>query len=124
MTAASDDPQTVAAAEDAARSMRERDLNDLRVVLDLAAGRRLLWRLLGMAGIYEGTVRGDGVELAALRDGRRQLGIELLQEIHAANDEAYVRMQVQHLEDERDRARIVAEAQRAAQEMRDSDGLA
>lgn len=58
-----------------------------------AKGRRLVWRLLGLAGIYRTTfVSGDALS-SAFREGYRAAGIELLNLILKHCPERYPQMQ-------------------------------
>jgi len=47
------DPSQVKRAADRERYNRETQLNDIRIVLGTLEGRRLMWRLMGHAKVFE-----------------------------------------------------------------------
>lgn len=61
---------------------RRQEADDLRAILATPQGRRWFLRLIGQAGVYGHTERGDDF---TYRAGRRDIGIEIL---HDANDVA------------------------------------
>lgn len=71
---------------------RDRELADLREVLDSAAGRRLLWRLLGHCGVYRSTFSTNALQMAT-SEGQRNVGLFLTAEIMEADTSKYLLMQ-------------------------------
>jgi hypothetical protein len=65
-------------------------LTDLRALLELPAGRRILWWLLETAGIYRSSFTGNSTTF--FNEGQRQVGLTLLAKIHEAKPEAIVLM--------------------------------
>lgn len=63
---------------------------DLRSVLDLSAGRRILWWLLDAAGVYRSSFTGNSTTF--FNEGRRDLGLLLLGRITECNPEALILM--------------------------------
>jgi hypothetical protein len=65
-------------------------ITDLRAILELPAGRRILWWLLETAGIYRSSFTGNITTF--FNEGQRQVGLTLLAKIHEAKPEAIVLM--------------------------------
>lgn len=61
-----------------------------RSVLRTRAGRRLIWWLLDRAGLFATSYTGD--DRTIFREGRRDLGLQVLSWTHRADPEAYVDM--------------------------------
>jgi hypothetical protein len=70
--------------------IRDRELDDLRAVLDLPHGRRLLWRLMGEAGLFS-TV-WDPSSKIHYKAGQQDFGRYILLEVVAARPDAYPQM--------------------------------
>ncbi len=76
-----------------ADKIRQAEIADLKKLLDTEWGRRIVWRLLGEAGVYEISYNFDGPRDAVIfKEGRRQLGLFLMDEIHIARPDAYMLM--------------------------------
>ena len=77
------------------RSARERELNEMRVVLSTVEGRRWLWRLLGKCktfeSIYESSAR------IHYNSGQQDIGFRIIQEIDAADPEMFFKMRNENL---------------------------
>ena len=84
-------PEQVKEASQRERHGRIRDLQDLRAVLSTANGRRFLWRLLGMCKVYAGGFT-DNPNYSMYRDGRRDVGFELLNDINEADENGYLNL--------------------------------
>lgn len=85
------DHESVEEARKRERLERENQLQDLAMLLQAPAGRRVVWRILSQCGIYS-----DGWDPSArihFNAGKRNVGLWLLDEVMAANDEAYLLMQ-------------------------------
>lgn len=85
------DPKQVRHATRKERSKRDREIADLRAVLDTPEGRRVIWRVLGRCGIYESSVIPDPILMAA-KGGMQDIGRWLHAEINDAQDEALILM--------------------------------
>jgi hypothetical protein len=68
--------------EERARQQRERDHNDIRKVLNIPEGRRLLWRIMSVAETF----------LASNTD-KRIIGLMLFNDIMKVAPEAFLQMQ-------------------------------
>lgn len=70
------------------KDIRERDLNDLRELLELRPGRRFLWKMLSAAGVFQQSYTGDD-NATNFNEGRRSIGLRLLDELTEADPGAY-----------------------------------
>lgn len=76
---------------------REQRTKDLRELLSLPAGRRLLWWLInGQCGLHSGSFSSDAL-LMAYHEGRRSIGREVMQESQAADRDGYLLMLSEHM---------------------------
>lgn len=83
--------------EQRAKRKRDRDINDLRVIIATVEGRRFLWRLLSEGKIFvDGYVHGDKGYGTTYSAGRRSVGLWSLAEIMEAKPEAFMQMQREH----------------------------
>ena len=94
--------------QDLADKLAEREREDLRAVLDTAAGRRVLWSLLDAAGVYGASYTGEAIS-TAYAEGRRAIGITLLQKIEDLAPGSFLTMQREVLDEKQ-----TVEALRAA----------
>lgn len=86
-------PSQVNAERKDADKIRQSEIADLKKLLDTEWGRRIVWRLLSRAGIYEISYNLDGPRDAVIfKEGRREIGLFLMAEIHAARPDAYMLM--------------------------------
>lgn len=69
---------------------RERELDDVRYVLNSKQGRRFLWRYLAECGVYRSSFNGQFQTF--FNEGQRNVGLKLLADIQEASPEAYVTM--------------------------------
>ena len=70
---------------------------DLKAVLASPAGRRFMWRLLGDTGIFA-RIFHENPSVVAYREGRRSLGIDLLDELQYEFHEEYFTMEREALQ--------------------------
>lgn len=97
-------------------------LNGLLYTAAAPAGRRWLWHLLASAGIYSPSY-ADNALRTAYNEGRRSLGLEILNLLTEEAPEAYLLMQKEHADDYRNRlARFAAINARFAGDPDDPDG--
>lgn len=90
---AADEGQVQEATRDA-KLRRERELNDLRSVLNTIEGRRFLWRILEFCGLYKTSFTGSSETF--FLEGQRNVGIKLITEIIETEPEAYLLMMKEH----------------------------
>lgn len=94
------DPTDIAgleAAEDEAKRKRDvqraQEVEDFRQLMQTARGRRFVWRLLGITGVFRSSYRsGNGGLDMAFLEGNRNVGLVLMAEIHSTCPELYAVM--------------------------------
>ena len=78
--------------EERSKQLRERNLNDIRKVLVLPEGRRLLWRIMGEGKIFCTSPAGNS-EIAARVEGERVIGLKIFADIMEVKPEMFLQMQ-------------------------------
>lgn len=81
-----------------AENLVDRARKDLKAVLDTAPGRRLVWSILASAGVYGRSFTGDALA-SAFNEGRREVGIALLEQIETEQPGAYLTMMREALDE-------------------------
>ncbi len=94
------DVQQVKALEKAAELQRQREMEELRVLLDTVGGRAFLWRLLGYCNLYKPSP--FDTQASARFEGRRDIGIWVRDEVLTSDARAYnlMRSEAQRREEE------------------------
>lgn len=72
--------------------------NYLADVLATYQGRAVFWRIFGEAGMYQTTYRGENTHASAYAEGRRSLGLQVLDDCLTADENAYNLMRVEAAE--------------------------
>lgn len=67
----------------------------LEKTLDTPHGRLVVWRMLERAGIYRSTFCGEETHRAAMLEGRRGLGLEVLDDVLTYAPQLYPVMQAE-----------------------------
>lgn len=88
------DEKQVKEAKRQSKFSREQELDDVRQLLKLPAGRRFLWRFLERCGVYKSSYDPSGSRVY-FNEGERNIGIMLLAEITQADPESYVSMMLE-----------------------------
>lgn len=70
---------------------RERELNDICLVMSSKEGRRFVWRFLEHCGPYK-TSFGQGNDQTNFNEGVRSVGLKLIADINDARPEGYLQM--------------------------------
>lgn len=103
------DPHDTAAQEaaDAEQAKAERqkrivEESDFKFIMGTKQGRRFMWRLLSITGLFQNPYRG-GAEFAGFHSGEQNVGQQLLAEIHGLCPERYVDMLKEQQDNERSR---------------------
>jgi len=78
---------------------RDNEINDLKTVMDTAAGRRLMWRLLASAKIFQTCFTGNSTTY--YNEGRRDLGLEFFADITNHCRDNFIKAQTENMEMER-----------------------
>ena len=77
--------------EEIKRKEREKEIEDLKKVLSLVEGRRLLWRLMGKAGVFHTSFTGNSTTF--FNEGKREIGLLILNEVMNASPGHFTQMQ-------------------------------
>jgi hypothetical protein len=92
-----DDPTNLAAQANAsadrdlvAKNLRRIEVDDFKWIVAHAQGRRFLWRLLSMTGVFRTSMTGDSWTFH--NEGQRNIGLQLMAEFNEHSLDAYVRM--------------------------------
>lgn len=85
------DPSKIRKARARERFLREEEMAGLRALLDGKGGRRYLWKALEEHHIFQTSFSQDA-GYAAFREGERNGGLKLLDDILEANQEAFFLM--------------------------------
>lgn len=80
------------------RERREEEINDLRAVLSSVSGRRFIWRLLERGGVFRSSFNTESDSYTAFNEGRRNLGLLVLNDILEADLDAFTLMQRESVE--------------------------
>lgn len=81
--------------EEARNKKRERELSDVKAILELPEGRRFLWRVLSDAKVFASCFHEKESYMAYL-EGRRDVGLFVLNELTSANKNALTKIQNEH----------------------------
>lgn len=84
------DEDQVKLAGDREKLGRDRDLEDLRFVLSSRQGRRFYWRYMAVCGVFTQSFTGNSETF--FKEGKRAIGLRLLEDLNDAAPEAYVLM--------------------------------
>lgn len=81
------------------RKRRHREVEDFKWLMAHAQGRRFVWRLLELAGVFRTSFTGNSETF--FREGMRNMGLVVLAEVHELVPEAFVKMLKENKTDER-----------------------
>lgn len=89
---------------------RQNELEDIRKIMTSRSGRRFMWRMLEIAGVFHASFNPDAL-IMAYNEGTRKQGLVLLADIMAIEldkyilmaNEAKARLEAKEREDERNR---------------------
>jgi hypothetical protein len=71
-------------------SIKQSEKDDVFFLLNTPQGRRFFWRYLGLCGIYRLSYTGNSD--TNFREGERNIGIRMMNDIMEANPDAYLQM--------------------------------
>ncbi|BEU88679.1 hypothetical protein TAMA11512_21430 [Selenomonas sp. TAMA-11512] len=77
------------------RQRRERVVNDLKLLLEHPVFRRYVWRVLSFCKVMDKSMDANSM-IMAFREGQRDIGIRIMQDIMEAKPEAYELMRAEH----------------------------
>lgn len=70
---------------------RQQQIDDLLFVMSTAQGRRFIWQMLSDAGVYR-TVFSPDIAVMSFSEGKRNVGLELLNELTTHCQNSYLKM--------------------------------
>lgn len=85
-------------ADAKAQLQRKREIEDFKWLVGHKQGRRLLWRLLSMTGVFTSSMTGNSQTF--FNEGRRDIGLQLMAEVNEHSLEAFVQMMKEAKADE------------------------
>jgi hypothetical protein len=88
-----DDAKKLKESQQEYKIRRRREIDDARWVLSNVKGRRFLWRMWCLCGTFQASYTAKDATQTAFNEGKRDIGIAILQEINAADIKAFSRMQ-------------------------------
>lgn len=74
-----------------AKLRRDQEIKDVQWILGTIQGRRFIWRLLGITGLFRTSFAGDDSR-TNFNEGRRDIGLRILEDINESKPEAYLQM--------------------------------
>jgi hypothetical protein len=101
------DAAQVAAAADVDKDRQAQARHDVRAVMSTREGRRAVRRWLGLHGLYRSVTAVESSALTYALSGRRDAGLEMLEDLVATDGDLFLLMEYEHRQDE---ARRAAEA--------------
>ncbi|OVZ82196.1 hypothetical protein [Yersinia kristensenii] len=87
-----------AEATEAAKVLRQRDLNDITYLMGTVEGRRFIWRLLSLGGVFTTSYTGE-TNSTMFNEGRRNYGLTLFSDVMEACPDEYLTMANEAKED-------------------------
>lgn len=69
---------------------RDRELDDVKKILETDHGRRFMWRYLGLAGVFQTSFTGNSTTF--FNEGKRDIGLKMLADVTEAKPDAYIQM--------------------------------
>ncbi|WP_220668083.1 Bbp19 family protein [Raoultella ornithinolytica] len=71
--------------------LMQRDIDDIRFVMDSAQGRRVIWAVLEQGKVFSACFAGDP-QVTAFNEGQRNLALALFQRVMAHCPDQYLKM--------------------------------
>jgi len=84
--------------EERNKRKRDRELADLKKVLQTVEGRRVVWRLLSEAGVFRSAFNPNALQMG-FNTGNQNLGYLLWNDLNVVAPERYVQMQREYISD-------------------------
>ncbi|AIN17501.1 hypothetical protein CH54_1410 [Yersinia rochesterensis] len=85
-------------ATEAAKALRQRDINDITYLMGTAEGRRFIWRQLSLSGVFTTSFTGE-TNSTMFNEGRRNYGLNLFSDVMDACPNEYMIMANEAKED-------------------------
>ncbi|HDT5898419.1 TPA: hypothetical protein QHC20_002995 [Raoultella ornithinolytica] len=94
-----DDDQLASESARKKEILLQRDIDDVRFVMDSAQGRRVVWAVLEQGKVFSTCFSGDP-QVTAFNEGQRNLALALFQRVMAHCPEQYLKMAAEASEQE------------------------
>lgn len=92
-----DDQDLARASADALKDLNRLQLDeDFKWLMNDARGRRIVWRQLSAAGVFNSSFNPEAMQMA-FNEGRRNSGLELLAQVHSLCPDLYTTMMKESL---------------------------
>lgn len=88
------DKKQVASAELKEKDREKQALDDVKFILSTTQGRRFIWRLISLCGVYRSSFTGNSTTF--FNEGGRNIGLQLVADIHNVDPDAYASMIKEH----------------------------
>jgi hypothetical protein len=75
---------------------KQLDQEAIRKMLEIPQGRRILWKVISMCGVYKRTADNSG-SWTYFNEGQRSIGLNLITDIIEADPEGYMKLQADRL---------------------------
>lgn len=86
---------------------QERNIEDIKELCKTPQGRRFIWRIIIMSGIYQvGFIENE--KYMYYSEGKRELGKNVLNDLQASDQTMFAKMQSEHYSEEKSEA-VMAE---------------
>jgi hypothetical protein len=89
------DAEQVGRARRSQKFQRDVELDDLRAVLSIPAGRRLVWRIMDRYGLFRSVFSAEALVMAR-NSGWQDVAHWLMHEIEVAKPDAFLTMMQEH----------------------------
>lgn len=77
-------------SKDAKKRIRDKEVEDVKLIMSSREGRRFVWRLLEMCGVYRSSFTGNSETF--FREGQRNIGLMLLADVHEHCPDGFLTM--------------------------------
>jgi hypothetical protein len=86
-------PNEVKKRKTKAQLKREREIEEFKQILSTYGGRAYVWRLLELCGVYRTSFTGNSTTF--LNEGKRQIGLHVIEDIFASDPHAYAQIRIE-----------------------------
>lgn len=86
--------------EDRDKRRKDQELSDLKKVLSIVEGRRLMWRILSEAGVFRSSFNSNALNMA-FSEGNRNIGLLMLNEMLKVSPNSFTQMQREYISDQK-----------------------
>lgn len=75
---------------------RDREIEDLRMVIKKPEGRRVVWGILETCGVFKASFALNSMQ-SAFNEGKRDIGLALLTDLNEADTHIFAQMQSEYI---------------------------